>query len=368
MTDQRSKNTKEPSVPESKGPTQMSRRNFLKNAGVAVAGMSLPLGMSACDGGVGVQTLTRPAAPTGIANVGVVRKSDVAEMVRSAVELAGGLDEINAGDTVLIKPNITYYDNPNNPRITTTPEVLRTVIQMVKERTGARNITMGEATAFNGNTRQWAQQTGLLAVTQSEGVNFVAWETGSYTTVRIQGAQYLTHNFRIPTTVANGSFDHWINIPILKNHEMIPGANAEYTCCIKLQMGMVHQSDRNRLHTRNLGNLMAEVNVAIPKTTMNVVDALEIVLTNGPGSDGEHGQPGLIIASKDRVAADSLSVAVLRLYAQQQRINRPYVNKSVWRQAQITQAQQMNLGRQKSNIVVLDEGVDNIADILEMWA
>lgn len=350
----------------------MNRRCFLKSTGATVAGLSLPLGMAACDqgngGAMGTQTLTPPPAPTGTANVGIVRSSDVEEMVRSAVDLAGGLGEIRMGDTVLIKPNITYYDDPSNPRITTTPEVLRSVIRMVKERTGARNITVAEATAFGGNTMQWAQQTGLLAVAQSEGINFVPWETGGYTTVRIQGAQYLTHTFRIPTTVANGSFDHWINVPILKNHEMIPGANAEYTCCIKLQMGTVNQGDRNRLHTRNLGDMMAEVNVAIPKTTMNVVDALEIVLTDGPGSSGEHGQPGLIIASKDRVAADSLAVAVLRLYAQQQRINRPYVNKSVWRQAQIVTAQRLNLGRQKSNIVVLDEGVNNINEILQMWA
>lgn len=344
----------------------MNRRGFLKSTGATVVGMSLPLGMAACDRGV--KTLSAPPAPTGIANVGVVRSSDVEEMVRSAVGLAGGLDEIRSGDTVLIKPNITSYDDPSNPRITTTPEVMRAVIRMVKERTGASNITMGEATAFSGDTRRWAEQTGLLAVTQNEGINFAAWETGSYTTVRVQGAQYLTQNFRIPTPLANGSYDHWINVPILKNHEMIPGANAEYTCCIKLQMGTVNQGDRSRLHTRNLGNLMAEVNVAIPKTTMNIVDALEIVLTDGPGSSGEHGQPGLIIASKDRVAADSLAVAVLRLYAQQQRINRPYVNKSVWQQAQITQAQKLNLGRQKADIVVVDQGVDNIKDILEMWA
>lgn len=354
------------------GLAQMNRRNFLKKTGATMAGMSLPISMAACDpnngGTSGIKTLSPPSAPTGIANTGIVRSSDVEEMVRTAVGLAGGLNEIRIGETVLIKPNITYYDDPSNPRITTTPEVLRAVIKMVKERTGARNITLGEATAFNGNTRTFAQQTGLLAVAQSEGINFVAWETGSYSTVRIQGAQYLTHNFRIPTAVANNSFDHWINVPILKNHEMIPGANAEYTCCIKLQMGTVHQSDRNRLHTRNLGNIMAEVNVAIPKTTMNVVDALEIVLTDGPGSSGKHGQPGLIIASKDRVAADSLAVAVLRLYARQQRVNRPYVNKSVWQQAQIVHAQKMNLGRRKSDIVVRDEGVDNINEILQMWA
>lgn len=351
---------------------EMNRRSFLKSTGAAVAGISLPIGMTGCDSGGGSGTGTRntlspPPAPTGVANVGVVRGSDVEEMVRTAVEMAGGLGEIRSGDTVVIKPNITSFDEPSNARITTTPEVLQSVIRMVKERTGARNITVAEATAFGMSTERWATQNGHLAVIQSEGVNFSAWETGNYTTVRIPSAQYLTRSFKIPTPLFNGAFDHFINVPILKNHEMIANSNAEYTCCIKLQVGTLHPDDRNAIHTRNLGNIVAELNLAVPKTTMNVVDALTIVLTEGPGC-GETASPGLIIASQDRVAADSVAVAVLRCYAKKQNISKDYVNKSVWAQAQIQHAQKLNLGRSKANIVVLNEGVANINEILAQWA
>ena len=346
----------------------MDRRSFLKGAGTAVAGISLPFGMAACDRGSGTaKRLSLPSAPTGIANVGVVGGRNIEEMVRTAVELAGGLNDIKAGDTVVLKPNITSYDNPDNPRITTSPEVLRAVIRMIKERTGARNITMAEATAFGMSTERWATQNGHLDVVNSEGINFLAWETADYTRVRLPSAQYLTSVFRIPTTLYNGSFDHFINIPILKNHEMVANANADYTCCIKLQVGTLHPNDRNAIHTRNLGEIVAELNAAVPKTTMNIVDALDIILTDGPGGSGASASPGLIIASKDRVAADSVGVAVLKLYAGKQRIDKPYVNKSVWDQAQIRRAQQLNLGRSKENIVVIDKNVSNINEILAQW-
>ncbi len=357
---------------------KMNRRNFLKHTGATVAGLSLPLEMNGCDWGNGnnsrAKVLSTPKPPTGTANVAIARRSDVEEMVRTAVELAGGLDDIKSGDTVVLKPNITSIDVDTNPRVTTTPSVMRAVIRMVKERTSASNITMAEASAFGMATRPLARQTGLLNVVNSEGINFLAWETQNYVTVRLESPQYLYFDFRIPESLHSGAFDHFINVPILKNHEMVSNTNVDYTCAIKLQVGTMHSDDRlnggtdqEGIHTSNLGEMVAELNLAVPEVTMNIVDALSIVLTGGPGCD-KTAAPGLIIASKDRVAADSIAVALLRHHAKLQGIDRPYVNKSVWDQAQIKRAQQLNLGRQKENIIVLDDGVDDIEDILAQWA
>lgn len=358
--------------------TTINRRSFLKHTGTAVAGLSLPFGIGGCDQGEGssptVEALAPPPPPTGVANVGIVRRKDVEEMVRAAVELAGGLGDIKSGDTVVLKPNITSIDVASNPKVTTTPSVMQAVIRMVKERTGARNITMAEASAFGMATRPLARQTGLLDVINSEGINFLAWETQNYVTVRLKSPEYLNFDFRIPESLHKGAFDHFINVPILKNHEMVSGANVDYTCAIKLQVGTMHSDDRlnggadkEGIHTNNLGEMVAELNLAVPKVTMNIVDALSIVLTGGPGC-GKTAAPGLIIASKDRVAADSVAVALLRHHAKLQGIDRPYVNKSVWDQAQIRHAQKLNLGRRKENISVLDDGVDDINAILAQWA
>lgn len=355
---------------------KLNRRNFLKGAGALAAGLAVPLTFS-CDMGVGPGTsataLNMPPSPDGKAAVGIVRDRNVAEMVRAAVDLAGGLDEIREGDSVVIKPNITSISGGNVP-FATTNDVMRAVIRLVKERTGAGYITVAESSAFGVNTQSNAQINGLLNIVQIEGVKFVRWEAGEYVTVRSDLFQFLDFDFRIPKPIADGSFDHYINVPILKNHEMIANANADYTCCIKNHVGVMHWQDRlggggSGIHTKNLGEVCAELSMAVPVHTMNIVDALTITLTDGPVSmNSASAHAGLILASKDRVACDSLAVAVLKHYAKQQGIRKPYVEKSVWDQAQIRRAQELNLGRSKEKIVILDDGVDNINAILKEWA
>lgn len=379
MSDEKDKRASSTMCPD------MGRRNFLKGIGTgAVASIVAPaiLPLAGCDSGNSsggcngdAIELEVPAPPTGTATVSIVAKTDIEEMVRTAVTLAGGLDEIGAGDTVVIKPNLTVpVFTPARP-MTTHPEVVRAVIRMVKEKTAASNITLAEASAFGSDTATAARVTGIMAVVREEGINFVGWQNGPYTAVTSSALDYLSWPFRVPTSIAEKQFDHFINVPILKNHEMVDIANADYTCCIKAHVGVLNPDDRNNggggvgIHTKNLGEIVAELSLAVPVHTMNVVDALTIMLTGGPASlVADFANPGLILASKDRVACDSLAVAVLRYYAKLQNIDRPYVNKSVWAQASITQAQKLNLGRAKENIIVADEGVANISGILSNWA
>ena len=113
------------------------RRTFLRQAGSAslAAGLSsglvLPKLVLADDG---------PAARAAKADVGIARGSNMEEAVRRAVELSGGMDFIKAGQTVLIKPNVTgAVPNPT----TTSPEVLYAVIKLVSER-GPKRIIVAD--------------------------------------------------------------------------------------------------------------------------------------------------------------------------------------------------------------------------------
>ena len=159
----------------------LNRRDFLKISGIAVAGMALPLGCASPEPEPpkiieGIVRLSSPPAPAGNVSVGIVRNESIEAMVNRAIELAGGLGEIRRGDTVVIKPNLTTgYSLPS--RVTTHPEVLRSVIRAVKGRTPAENITVAEASAFTDtSTLLVAEKTGAYEVISSEGVNFLAWE------------------------------------------------------------------------------------------------------------------------------------------------------------------------------------------------
>jgi uncharacterized protein (DUF362 family) len=403
-------------VEHNTGCTGMSRRNLLKTAGVAIAGMAIPLKLTSCYDGtngeadnsalnasmlVGGDTaenailLPKPAAPVGTATVGIARNLLSTElMVRKAIELAGGLGDIKAGDTVCIKPNITgpYVPIVLNHRIYTDPKVLRAVIRAVKDRTAAKNITVAEATAFNLNTKLWAWETGHIAVCNDEGVNFVGWETGDYTYVFSKEWKYIEKPLRMPTCLLDGTFKHFIGVPFLKNHEMVPGTDVDYTCCIKQHVGVCNPIDRIGgqglfdttstpayllgIHSKYLGEIAAELHLMVPKHTMDIVDATDCILTGGPALvNMTVGHPNVVIASRDTVAADSLAVAILRYHASITKnvntgelIDKPYVNKSVWAQAQIVRAQQLNLGRIKSKIVVKQSGVLEMSKILAKWS
>ena len=91
------------------------RREFLKTAGTLAVGLGLcpRLGFAA------------EVKPPASADVGIARGSNMEEAVRRAVKLAGGMDFIKEGQTVLIKPNVTgALKSPT----TTNPEVLYAVI------------------------------------------------------------------------------------------------------------------------------------------------------------------------------------------------------------------------------------------------
>lgn len=364
---------------------EMGRRSFLKTTGVTLAGLGLPLSFASCE--EAPVMLKKPSRPLGTATVGITRKNDIEDAVRTAIELAGGLGDIASGDTVVIKPNITGPEMRLPARIFTHPEVLRAVIRAVKDRTSSTNITVAEAAAFNLPTTLWARNVGIYQVCEEEGVNFMAWETENYITTFSEDFEHVDFNLRFPLSLFDGSFDHFINVPILKNHDMCANTNVDYTCCIKNHVGVLNPMDRMfggetvsdgtlltrpitnmGIHKATLGDVCAELNLAVPKHTMNVVDALSVILTGGPAAiDMDSADSGLILACKDRVACDSLAVAVLKLYAKEQNIDMPYVNKSVWEQAQIVRAQQLNLGRTKDKITIAHEDVDNIDDILAQW-
>ena len=102
---------------------------------------------------------------------------------------------------------------------------------------------------------------------------------------------------------------------------------------------------------------------------MNIVDATTPGLVNGPSPTTIADAGGLILASADRVACDSVAVAVLKCYAKAMNVTGSYVNTSVFAQPQIVRAAELGLGiKDPKQIEVVAKDVDNIADIMAQWA
>jgi len=294
-------------------------------------------------------------------------KDDLMSAVREAVLAAGGLEEIKPGQTVMIKPNMCgpALGGRLPGHITTHPEVLRAVIRLCKER-GAR-ILVGDRSMFL--TELAFRTTGFARVCREEKVEGLPWTRSEYVWFK-PGKRHWSRGFRVAKVVMEA--DHFINLPLLKNHRVY---GADFTCCLKNLVGLLMPLDRyqqgpNALHTPNISEKVAELNL-VRKPTINIVDALSIAVRGGP--DGLSNHPlwvdaNLIIASKDRVACDSVALATLRRFGEEKGVKLPYVDKKVWDQAQIYYAAELGIGQaDPAHIRVEDLRVPNFDQILGAW-
>ena len=294
-------------------------------------------------------------------------QKSIEKAVREAVAAAGGLAEIEKGQRVVIKPNMVSPSNGGMKigRTTTHPEVIRAVIRLVKER-GAQ-AQVGDRSTFFDETA--LVECGYWKVCQEEGAEAFPWIRDEYMRF-FPGKRHWSKGFRYPKALAEA--DHLINVPILKNHEVTA---AEFTGCLKAFVGVCHPQDRwqkgpDALHARNIGEKIAELNLC-KKPALNIVDATTIMVNGGPGGHSRNSlwvDADLILASKDRVACDSLALAVLKSYGAEKKVNKPYVRKSVWDNAQIYYAAELGLGQaDPAHIAIEDVGVPNLDQVREAW-
>jgi len=307
-----------------------------------------------------------PAMPDAVVAVRGV-KDNIMAAVREAVIAAGGLEEIQPGQTVMIKPNMCgpAIGGRLPGRITTNPEVLRAVIRLCKERRA--RIVVGDRSMFC--TELAFRTTGFARVCKEEMAEGLPWTRSEYVWFK-PGKRHWSRGFRVPKVVMDA--DHFINVPLLKNHRVY---GADFTCCLKALVGLAMPLDRymegsDALHTPNISEKVAEINLA-RKPTINIVDALSIAVRGGP--DGLTNNPlwvdaDMIIASKDRVACDSVALATLRRFGEEEGVKLPYVDKKVWDQTQIYYGAELGLGQaDPTHIRIEDVQAPNFDQIRGAW-
>ncbi|MCK7482484.1 MAG: DUF362 domain-containing protein [Candidatus Moduliflexus flocculans] len=106
-------------------------------------------------------------------------------------------------------------------------------------------------------------------------------------------------------------YDHdvFINMPITKDH-----AGNKFTGTMKNLMGLNSPANNRTFHRPNwktdpddvahLEQSIVDLNKAL-KPALNVVDATEFIVTNGPFGPGELLKPRKVVAGTDRVSVDA---------------------------------------------------------------
>ncbi len=278
-------------------------------------------------------------APVGPENwlgrVALVKAGDRADGVRRALALFG--DAPLAGRNVLLKPNFNSSDvTPGS----THPDVLRTLVAWLKER-GVTDITVGDRSGM-GNTRQVMQSLGVFGLADELGFTPVVFDelaADEWTVIQSPGDHW-SRGFAVPKLLTNaGAVVQTCN---LKTHRF----GGHFTLSLKNSVGFAAKqipgqsyNYMSELHgSRDQRRMIAEINRTY-QPALVVMDALEAFADGGPDR-GRVIQPGVILVAADRVALDTVGVAILRHFGTTAEVSRG----RVFEQEQIARAVELGLG------------------------
>jgi len=259
---------------------------------------------------IGIAALTASVLPGGLKRPKSVFAADPADVVvasgidyykntlRAVEELGGMKAFVPNGAKVAILPNVQRW----NPGTFTKPEIVRAVVRMCRE-AGASEVNALSWLEMNN----W-EATGLAGVLKEEGANLklIASEEANFKPVKIPSGKSLQEAMIMKELYNN---DVFINMPITKDH-----AGNKFTGTMKNFMGLNFSSNNRTFHKEGwrteagdiefLDTCIADLNTVI-KPTLNIVDATEFIITNGPMGPGKIIKPQKIVAGIDRVAIDS---------------------------------------------------------------
>jgi uncharacterized protein (DUF362 family) len=232
----------------------------------------------------------------------VVVGDDLRSAIAEAVGGVGGFDSfIEAGDTVLLKPNFNTADPfPASTDI----DFLRCVVQLTLERE-PDSVIIGESSAIGENT---SKNLALVGAKQLESlshkVQVIDLNQTRWIQKKIPGAKYL-RKVRVPQLL--DQVDKIVLLPCLKTHHL-----AQFTGSLKLAVAFIRPRERISLHIRNLQQKVAELNTLI-QPDLIIMDARKCFINGGP-SDGEVRNPNLILSGTDRVSLDIEGVKIIQGY------------------------------------------------------
>jgi len=310
------------------------RREFLKLIGCAPLLCALPLSQG-CKPGPGTKT----------SSVGLVKNADDAAAIAHAVDLAGGFGFLSPGDSVLIK---VALNSPNPFPATTSPFMVSRIVSLLKEH-GAGDVFVGDQSPAWQDTRQCLEQTGIYQAIIDAGAAPVIFQDGELLHVQPAGAVHWPRGFSVPALF--DQVDHIIVLPTLRTHSM-----AGFTMGMKIFVGALPQDDRNAMHgSLYFHKAIPEISLCTNKIRLSVLDARQGFNTDGPDS-GNLIAPGIVIASTDLVAADTVGLALLRASGA--------AGIGVWNHPIIKRGVQVHSPwLSPANLKLISDGVDIIDDI-----
>lgn len=214
-----------------------------------------------------------------------------------------------SGKTVALKAN---FNSADPFPASTHPDTLAAMVTVLKE-AGAREITVAERSGM-GDTRENLERLGIFKLAECLGFKVVVLDEEpleNWAKIERDGTHWL-RGFYLARVFLDA--DTVVQTCCLKTHRF----GGHFTMSLKNSVGLVAKKVPGgvydymwELHGSPYQRLMiAEIN-SFYRVDWAVMDAAEAFVSGGPDK-GTRVEPGLMLASADRVALDAVGVALLR--------------------------------------------------------
>ena len=188
---------------------------------------------------------------------------------RGIVEFGGMKTFVKPNQTVVVKPNIAW-DVPPERAANTNPELIKRIIEHCFK-AGAKEVYVFD-NAIDNWSRSYKTSGIEKAVRDARGKLVPANTENYFQEVTIPKGK------RLKTTKVHEIIleaDVFINVPVLKSH-----SSARVSIALKNLMGTVW--DRRYWHRNDLNQCIADFGTFHRKPDLNVVDAYNVLMRNGP--------------------------------------------------------------------------------------
>lgn len=227
-----------------------------------------------------------------------------AQITGEAIQKLGGMKKfVNAGETVVVKPNMAW-DRPPEMAANAHPAVVRQVVELCLE-AGAKQVKVLDHTCHDA--RKAYTSSGIQAAVEAikdprVKVEFV--DERRFVEVKAEKAKALKKWYYYKDVL---EADRFINIPVAKHH-----SEARLTMCLKNMMGAIG-GWRGRCHV-GLHQNIADMNLVL-RPDLHVLDCTRILLRNGPsgGRLEDVEVKNLVLAGPDPVALDAFGTGLFGL-------------------------------------------------------
>lgn len=284
--------------------------------------------------------------------------ADASDRIAGAKKLLAEFDLQTTG-TIALKAN---YNSDDPFPATTHPETLRTIVQHLKK--SAPSLIMAERSGM-GNTAAVLEGRGVLDLSRKLGFKLLNLDFArpeDWQDIQAEGLHW-RQGFKIARTFTEAG--RVVQTCCLKTHRF----GGHFTMSLKNSVGMIASRIKGtsydymrELHSSPYQRLMiAEVNRFYP-TDLILMDAAEGFSRGGP-DQGTLIKPGLLLASRDRVAIDAVGVALLRHYGTTPEMMRG----RIFEQEQIARAASLEIGvdqARKIDLIALDEHSQRAAETI----